>query len=311
MHISNAISISGRFFGGYANRLLSAYVKRVTDDGGVVEAKECVKAAFIELGAAPVVFVGLLNTYSGAAAAYSLRQLSSIYSGNAIRVRRASDDTEQDIGFVNNELDTTSLASFCSGTDGFVTTWYDQSGNGYNATQTTAANQPQIVSSGSVIQDNGKPAVDFDGSNNYLSLSSLLTIVSGSFVYNFSAGGNNMIVTEIGNTNNHYIFHSPTQVSFDGGVATNDEARMSLNGGSLTSYAENQTGSYSINQQYHLYFNYDTGRSMNTSFDSIGFLLSTFDFSGKIQEIITWSADNSSNVNGINTNINDFYSIYP
>lgn len=54
MHISNAISISGRTSGGYVSKLVSAYVKRVTDDGGVVEAKECVKAAFIELGAAPV-----------------------------------------------------------------------------------------------------------------------------------------------------------------------------------------------------------------------------------------------------------------
>lgn len=96
-------------------------------------------------------FTGLLDTYSGAAAAYSLRQLSSSYSGSAIRVRRSSDNTEQDIGFASNELDVTALASFCSGTNGFVTTWYDQSGNGNNATQTTAANQPQIVSSGSFL----------------------------------------------------------------------------------------------------------------------------------------------------------------
>ena len=101
-------------------------------------------------------FTGLLDTYSGAAAAYSLRQLSSTYSGDAIVVRRASDNTTQAIGFVNNELDTTSLESFCSGTDGFVTTWYDQSGNGYDAAQTTAGSQPKIVSSGSTILENGK-----------------------------------------------------------------------------------------------------------------------------------------------------------
>ena len=91
-------------------------------------------------------FVGLLDTYSGSTAAYSLRLLRTDYTGSAIRVRRASDNTEQDIGFVNNELDTASLTSFCSGTNGFVKTWYDQSGNGRDATQSTAANQPQIVS---------------------------------------------------------------------------------------------------------------------------------------------------------------------
>lgn len=57
-------------------------------------------------------FTGLLDTYSGAAAAYSLRQLSSTYSGDAVRVRRSSDNTEQNIGFVSNELDTATLETF-------------------------------------------------------------------------------------------------------------------------------------------------------------------------------------------------------
>lgn len=90
----------------------------------------------------------LLDAYPGAAAAYSLRQLSSTYSGDAIRVRRSSDNAEQNIGFVSNELDTASLETFCSGTDGFVRTWYDQSGNSNEAKQETLTQQPQIVSNG-------------------------------------------------------------------------------------------------------------------------------------------------------------------
>ena len=126
-------------------------------------------------------FVGLLDTYSGAAAAYSLRKLRSAYTGSSIKVRRASDNTEQDIGFVNNELDTTSLASFCSGTNGFVTTWYDQSGNGNDATQTTASDQPQIVSSGSVILDNGKPSIQFDNTNDFLNTSTFTSLSNASY----------------------------------------------------------------------------------------------------------------------------------
>jgi hypothetical protein len=103
----------------------------------------------------------ILDTYSGAAAAYSVRKLRSGYTGSAIRVRRLSDNTEQDIGFVDGELDTASLTTFCSATDGFVTTWYDQSGNSNNATQITATSQPQIVSSGSVLLENGKAAINF------------------------------------------------------------------------------------------------------------------------------------------------------
>lgn len=44
------------------------------------------------------------------AAAYSLRKLRNAYTGNAIRVRRSSDNAEADIGFTaNGDLDTTAL----------------------------------------------------------------------------------------------------------------------------------------------------------------------------------------------------------
>lgn len=114
----------------------------------------------------------LLDTYSGAAAAYSLRKLRTAYSGSAIRVRRSSDNAEQDFGFVSNVLDTASLLTFCGAGNGFVTTWYDQSGNARNKTQTTAANQPQLVSSGSVINVNSKPSIQLDGTNDFMQVAS-------------------------------------------------------------------------------------------------------------------------------------------
>lgn len=54
----------------------------------------------------------LLDTYPNAAVAYSLRKLRTAYSGSAIRVRRSSDNAEQDIAFVGNDLDTTSMLDF-------------------------------------------------------------------------------------------------------------------------------------------------------------------------------------------------------
>jgi hypothetical protein len=110
----------------------------------------------------------LLDFYPNAAAAYSVRKLKAAYTGSAIRVRRSSDNAEQDIGFSSRNLDTSSLTSFCGSGNGFVTTWYDQSGNANNATQATASQQPQIVSSGSIILENGKPTVRFDGVNDCL-----------------------------------------------------------------------------------------------------------------------------------------------
>lgn len=111
-------------------------------------------------GAAP--FVGLLDTYTGAAAAYSLRKLRNAYSGNAIQVRRSSDGATQNIGFTGTgDLDTATLSSFCAGTNGYITTWYDQSTNAAHATQPMALQQPQIVSAGNIILVGGKPAIDF------------------------------------------------------------------------------------------------------------------------------------------------------
>ena len=107
----------------------------------------------------------LLNTYPGAAAAYSLRLLDNTYTGSAIRVRRSSDNTEQDIGFSSGELDTATLLTFAGAGDAFVKTWYDQSGNSNDAAQASTAIQPEIVSSGAVILKNGKPAVYFSSSS--------------------------------------------------------------------------------------------------------------------------------------------------
>lgn len=82
-----------------------------------------------------------------------------------MKVRRSSDNATQDIGFVGGVLDTASLLTFVGANNGFVTTWYDQSGNGNHATQATTANQPQIVVSGAVVLRNTKPAVLWNSTN--------------------------------------------------------------------------------------------------------------------------------------------------
>jgi hypothetical protein len=88
---------------------------------------------------------GPLTTFGittiNAASAYSLRKLSIDYSGFAIQVRRSSDNTTQNIGFTGTgDLDTTALKTFVGNNNGFVTIWYDQSGNVRNLTQITISN---------------------------------------------------------------------------------------------------------------------------------------------------------------------------
>jgi len=98
----------------------------------------------------------ILDSLPAAAAAFSFRKLKSTYSGSSIRVRRSSDNAEQDIGFSSNLLDTAAMLTFIGANDGYIVTMYDQSGNTRDVTQSTASEQPKIVSSGAVILDNGK-----------------------------------------------------------------------------------------------------------------------------------------------------------
>jgi hypothetical protein len=53
--------------------------------------------------------------------------------------------------------------AFVGSGNGFVTTWYDQSGNAKDAIQTTAASQPQIVSAGVLTTSNTRASMAFTG----------------------------------------------------------------------------------------------------------------------------------------------------
>jgi hypothetical protein len=112
-----------------------------------------------------------LDLVAGSDGAYSTaRLLRTAYGGSAIRVRRASDNAEQDIGFtVDNILDEASLSTFCSGTTGHVTTVYDQSGSAKDMIQATAGDQPLIYTGGAIIKvTEGFPALEADGAATHI-----------------------------------------------------------------------------------------------------------------------------------------------
>lgn len=104
-----------------------------------------------------------LDVITGAVGAYSMRKLRSAYAGYAIRVRRSSDNTEQDIGFSSGDLDTATLLSFVGAGSGYLSKIYDQTGNSRTLAQTTASLQPQIVNAGSLVTSNSRTCPDFMG----------------------------------------------------------------------------------------------------------------------------------------------------
>ena len=281
----------------------------------------------------------LLDTYSGAAAAYSLRKLSSTYTGNAIRVRRSSDNTEQNIGFDSNgNLDETALTTFVGANNGFVTTWYDQSGNSKDATQTTAANQPQIVTSGVVNLKNGKPCVSFNGTSFRMQTSAISWGTSFTFtgvfdpirpssgysklyqIGNDTSTGSYAFTTFAGITQldwslddslvfgNGYNTSSYPRIISNGKILNNNiqyTTFISLNSSSSNFYKNNTEISYRIQQPAN-----SVSASMILYLGSSEGLNGYQYFQGNIQEVIFYASNQSSNRTGINSNINTFYSIY-
>lgn len=332
------------FFGGGGEwaSLVNAFKTRVIADGGTLESESCIRddVKYLIQNPEPVAFTGLLNDYSGAAAAYSLRLLDNTYTGDAIVVRRASDNTTQSIGFVNNELDTATLETFCSGTDGFVTTWYDQSGNANNATQATASAQPKIVSAGSTITEGTKPVLSFNGSSNILVApdSDTLSFTDGAgndtplnifTAYHNNATNNSIILgKDDGAPNREYVLGyfdadlrffvkengGNTQISkdnkdagqldyllmsafYDGSENVNGFTMFKNGVASTLGDVAGSTITGMANTNANLYI----GTYINNT---------SFCFNGTIQEIVMYGSDQSTNRTGIETNINDFYSIY-
>ena len=405
-------------------------------------------------------YVGLLDLFPNAAAAYSLRKLRAAYSGSAVRVRRSSDNTEQDIGFTTQgELDTTSLLSFvnedvdvytsdfissidgwgnnnmtlssnqtiggssgwleCEATtdsgilkrakapisleagctytiqskvyvesgnnvgglyigadgngllvsttdtdevvelsvtftattggdlewfmtdsslnpnftgglgksiyikdtiitqttaDGLISTWYDQSLSN-DATQSTAASQPKIVSGGSLVTENGKPAVDFDVSGIYLATSAIPEVTQPAThiaTLKYTSGETSEIpfssLSDVNGRNLSYKGNS-NYAMFAGSVfesataVTNDQQlNFSLFNGASSSMWKDGT---LIIDNESVGTETIEGITIGSDHDA------NPDFFGKIQEYMVYASDQSSNRTAIETNINTFYSIYP
>ncbi|MGJ7512335.1 arabinofuranosidase catalytic domain-containing protein [Variovorax sp. GT1P44] len=108
--------------------------------------------------------LGIDSYATGVTGLHALKRKWTGYAGSCIRIRRSSDNTEQDIGFVSGAIDaavdSSAAQTFCGAGDGFVTKIYDQSGNGNNWAQATNAKQARCVASG--VWDG---FVRFDGSD--------------------------------------------------------------------------------------------------------------------------------------------------
>jgi hypothetical protein len=257
----------------------------------------------------------LLDTYSGASAAYSLRKLRTAYTGFAIRVRRSSDNAETNIGFVSNGgLDTTTLITFCGISNGFVTTWYDQSGNNVNAIQTTSGNQPQIVNNGIVILQGTKPTILFDGINDYLDATGVTTGYPKTIflISKFTSILASEIAIFDSVTTNQAIFYKDSfnRMIIGFGIQIDTSYVITTNFNLYSIFNKNTSPNFYVNSNLFLN-NPDFG---SNSFNGLRIGASrnsaALFYNGNIGEFIVYGSNQLSNRTGIESNINTYYSIF-
>ncbi len=124
--------------------------------------------------------------------------------------------------------------NFYNGANVSVETWYDQSGNGNHASQSTIANQPIIVSAGILKTMNGKAAIFFNGSHWLETVNGAIT--QGSLGFTINAVMQSTTTSGI-------------QRIFDQGVSSNisnGRASLTSNGGGLYFSGENNDYMYGL-----------------------------------------------------------------
>ena len=258
----------------------------------------------------------ILDVYNDAAAAYSLRNLKNSWTtSDVVEVRRSSDNATS--GFTATEISDGTMLAWVGtgGTDnGFVTTWYDQSGNTNNAVQATTTKQPKIVSAGAVVVENSKPALSFDGGDYFQDTFAIGTTSTGFIVGKTQVGDAFLDDIAVVNGNNIRTL-SATEVRY----ATNSGAGGSTlvhtvpsgtwNNQNLISYISD-----GANSQVGVNDSATTG-SLASPTNVTGVTIGAAQngnagVAGTMQEVIVYPSNQLSNTFNIEANINTEYSIY-
>lgn len=265
--------------------------------------------------------------------AYSLRLVNPSYTGAAIRVINDS-SVEADIGFVEEELDTTALLNHCGSGDGYITIWYDQAQGGatgsgndasYGNPHLTPVNRPKIVSAGSVLTDGGKPCLFVEDSS--LELESQVdftpngTMIAYVASKDASADSNSgMILGDYQGTSNQQsrIWEKTTQIEGRAHGGSRDYTFASPEDGTVIGAGQKLVAFYrdSSNYWYMDRNSVTSGSSINRNYNFCvqtlfsGHNNTAYCYHGNVQEIVMFNTDKSSERAAIKSNINTYYSIY-
>jgi hypothetical protein len=246
----------------------------------------------------------------------SIDETITITSGSTLRFQAYDGNdltpttTEANVFYLKNIVVTQTTA------DGHVTTFYDQTGNGNHATNSTASEQPLIVDGGSIIYEGAtisRPAIRFDGTADALEFTEL------------NLGDNSWFINAVYNS---------TRTSLEDYLMYGDSGNTRIRMYPTTAriYVSNVSYSFTIdshrNTQQLFTFEADASRGLSVyqngtqkgaeqtigsgdSFDpsSFGQSQSTRTINGLVQEILIFNADQSTNRTGTEGNIDNYFRI--
>jgi len=197
--------------------------------------------------------------------------------------------------------------------DGHVTTWYDQSGNGNNATQSTAGSQPKIVDGGAYLGE-----LDFDGVDDQLdyplSISTLNNTSSFVLAAFQNTTDNQFVLTVSGGSNNRWyspiIWNGSYRFGYGASIDSINLGTPDENNHLFTATAGSTTAEGFIDG-----LSKGTQPSTSNALSDQSFIGAhtssiSYPLNGSISEIIIYDSDQSSNREAIETNINNHYDIY-
>jgi len=193
--------------------------------------------------------------------------------------------------------------------DGFVETWYDQSGNSKDAVQATAGSQPKIVNAGTLLNE-----LDFDGTDDSLAIDfgADLSQANSIFIVHQSdtttatvneffdsVGGSNPRTLLDQSGSNYRMFSTGASVSTGVAITTDKSLIFALYNGTSSLFAKNGTATSALN----------AGTTDINQNSTLGSSATRF-YDGTMQEVIIYNSDQSSNRVALETNINSHYSIF-
>ena len=206
-----------------------------------------------------------------------------------------------DVFYIKNLVVTQTTA------DGAVTTFYDQTGNGNDATNATETQQPLIVDGGTLVEENGKPAIKFDGVDD-----GFTTSLAGSSTFDFysvikTTSGDDFILPDnnSGPLNVYgYITRTDTSTTIYRNYGT---PSLYVNGALETPTTRSDVKALlsTGNQLLNVHQGADTSAWSYIEM----FRRSGYEFDGTAQEIIIFNSDQSANRTGIEGNIGRYYNI--